>query len=360
MRRPLIILLVIISPLLAQELSKPSDWSGWMEKGGSDLRSARYAEAVIDFQQATELNPENSGPRLALAAAYMAQYVPGSAKPENIALAEHARAEYGRVLQNEPQNVTAMRTLGSLSLQEAQALPEANRARKLDDARDWFHRIIEVDARAKDAFYSIGLTDWLTISPAWQAARTRLNLKPEDSGPLRDAEMRQAFVAKYGGMIDRAVTNLNAALEMDPEYADALTTMASVWRVRADLDDSPGQYRADIVVANQWAEKARAAAKLRSPERLQVAGDAQAGKLISKVDPVYPPAALQQRIQGTVQLRAIVDTAGHVVNTQFVSGPQLLVAAAQEAVKNWVYQPALYNGHAVEVITYIDVPFTLR
>ena len=352
--------LALALTVIGQESAKPSDWNGWMEKGGSDSRSGRFAEAVVDFQQAIDLNPDHPALRVALASAYMAQYVPDSTKPENLALAERARAEYGLVLQNDPRNIVALRTLGSLSLQQAQTLPEANRLNKLDDARDWFHRVIEVDAQAKDALYSLGLADWFRFSPDWMAARAQLGLKPEDSGPLPDAAVRQALITKYGGAIDRAVTNLRAALELDPEYADALVTMASVARVRADLDDSPGQYRADIALANQWGEKARAAEKLKSPERLRVAGEVQAAKLISKVEPVYPAAAQQQRIQGTVQLRAIVGGGGRVVSTQFVSGPELLVKAAQEAVRSWVYQPTMYNGRAVEVITYIEVTFALR
>jgi protein TonB len=42
-----------------------------------------------------------------------------------------------------------------------------------------------------------------------------------------------------------------------------------------------------------------------------------------------------------------------------VSGHPLLVAAAQEAVKQWVYKPTLLNGEPEEVITQIDVNFTL-
>ena len=42
-----------------------------------------------------------------------------------------------------------------------------------------------------------------------------------------------------------------------------------------------------------------------------------------------------------------------------VSGHPLLVPAALEAVKQWVYQPTLLNGEPVEVVTQIDVNFTL-
>ena len=42
-----------------------------------------------------------------------------------------------------------------------------------------------------------------------------------------------------------------------------------------------------------------------------------------------------------------------------ISGHPLLVPAALEAVKQWVYQPTLLNGEPVEVVTEIDVNFTL-
>jgi protein TonB len=42
-----------------------------------------------------------------------------------------------------------------------------------------------------------------------------------------------------------------------------------------------------------------------------------------------------------------------------VSGPPLLVQAAMQAVQQWQYRPTLLNNEPVEVITTIDVNFTL-
>jgi protein TonB len=50
---------------------------------------------------------------------------------------------------------------------------------------------------------------------------------------------------------------------------------------------------------------------------------------------------------------------GRIENLQLVSGNPLLVPAAVEAVKQWVYEPTLLNGVPVEVVTQIDVNFTL-
>ena len=94
-------------------------------------------------------------------------------------------------------------------------------------------------------------------------------------------------------------------------------------------------------------------------ERIRVGGQVQAANLIRKITPVYPPLAKQARVQGTVRFTAIIGKDGAIQNLQLVSGHPLLVPAAQDAVKQWVYRPTLLNGEPVEVITQIDVNFTL-
>jgi len=75
--------------------------------------------------------------------------------------------------------------------------------------------------------------------------------------------------------------------------------------------------------------------------------------------PQYPPLARQARIQGTVRFNAIIGKDGNIANLTLVSGHPLLVPAATAAVKQWVYKPTLLNGEPVEVVTVIDVNFTL-
>jgi len=105
------------------------------------------------------------------------------------------------------------------------------------------------------------------------------------------------------------------------------------------------------------------AAQLPAPadgvQRIRVGGNVQAANLIKKVTPLYPPLAKQARIQGTVQFTALIGTDGSLVSLQLVSGHPLLVASAQEAVSQWQYKPTLLNGNPVEVITQIDVNYTL-
>jgi protein TonB len=97
-----------------------------------------------------------------------------------------------------------------------------------------------------------------------------------------------------------------------------------------------------------------------APQRIRVGGNVQAAKILNQPKPVYPPLAKQARIQGTVRFTAIIGRDGTIQNLQLISGHPLLVPSAQEAVKQWKYQPTLLNGEPVEVITQIDVNFTLQ
>ena len=96
-----------------------------------------------------------------------------------------------------------------------------------------------------------------------------------------------------------------------------------------------------------------------APSRIRVGGNVQAKNLMEQRRPVYPPLAKQARIQGTVRLNAVIGRDGRVLQLTVESGHPLLVPAALEAVKDWVYNPTLLNGDPVEVITQIEVNFTL-
>jgi periplasmic protein TonB len=94
---------------------------------------------------------------------------------------------------------------------------------------------------------------------------------------------------------------------------------------------------------------------------LLVGGKIQSAKLIKHPTPLYPAIAKSARIQGTVVLQAIISRDGTVRNlTVLRAASPLLVAAALDAVKQWVYQPTLLNQEPVEVSTEITIIFSLQ
>lgn len=84
------------------------------------------------------------------------------------------------------------------------------------------------------------------------------------------------------------------------------------------------------------------------------------GKLLKNVEPSYPDEAKKAGVQGTVIFKAVIGTDGNVKTLDLVQGHPLLVKAAEDAVKKWVYQPFVVDGIAKEVVTDIAVPFRLE
>jgi protein TonB len=92
---------------------------------------------------------------------------------------------------------------------------------------------------------------------------------------------------------------------------------------------------------------------------VRVGGNVTAANIIKQTKPLYPPLAKAARVQGVVKFEAKIAKDGTIQDLKLVSGPPLLVQAALQAVQQWVYKPTLLNGEAVEVLTTIDVNFTL-
>jgi periplasmic protein TonB len=96
-----------------------------------------------------------------------------------------------------------------------------------------------------------------------------------------------------------------------------------------------------------------------NPTSIRASTGVQQAMLIHEVKPPYPPLARQARISGTVRLAAVIARDGSIQHLQVITGPPLLVKAALDAVQQWRYKPTLLSGEPVEVITEIDVNFTL-
>jgi TonB family protein len=96
------------------------------------------------------------------------------------------------------------------------------------------------------------------------------------------------------------------------------------------------------------------------PSSIRSSGGGPILTVLHRVQPIYPAAARENRVQGTVKYVAVIGASGHVQSLQLVSGHPQLVAAATEAARQWVYEPKVQNGYPIDAMTTIDVNFTLR
>ena len=236
-----------------------------LNRGVQAYRSAKYADAVEYFKTAVNLDPTNLNGRLYLATAYMTQYIPGAESPENLQLAKQAKEEFLKVLERDPNDKTALASLASLSYQQAQGMPDLEqKLKKLDEAKEWYLKLIAADPQNKEGFYSLAVIDWVKWYAAWMKSRADLGMKPEEPGPIKDKKIKADLKDQYSAVIEDGIKNLQKALDIDPNYDDAMAYMNLLIRERADLDESPDQYKKDIETADGWVQKALDTKKMKA------------------------------------------------------------------------------------------------
>lgn len=325
----------------------------------------RWLLSILFFSAFAQDSRFEASRHLDLGTTWMTQYIPGSEAPANVELAHRAESEFMEVLRLEPNNKTALVSLASLNYLEADGTTDLDeKLRRFDDAASCYEKLLAVDPQEKTAYYSLGVIDWKKWHPFWLRAREQLGITSTASAPLPNVSVRRELLARYGSLLEHGISNLQKALQIDPAYDDAMAYLNLLIRERADLRDSVEEYRFDIAVADQWDRKAidtmwvKARAEIDA-QRLRVGPGDQQLNLIHEVEPMYPPLAKQARIQGTVRFTAIIDEAGRVQNLRLISGHPLLVKSARDAASQWEYRPTLLNGKPIEVVTQVEVDFTL-
>jgi len=100
------------------------------------------------------------------------------------------------------------------------------------------------------------------------------------------------------------------------------------------------------------------AGTLKAP--IRVGGKVKPPKALLTPAPLYPVIARQTRVQGVVQIDAVLDTDGSVVEMKVVSGHPLLIQAAMDTVRGWKYEPSYLNGQPIAVELIVNVTFVLQ
>lgn len=217
-----------------------------LNQGVHAFQNAQYPEAVEHFKTAVELDPAFPTARLYLATAYFQQYIPGAESPENTQMAKAAYDQFMKVLDQDSKNTVAMASVASLYLYQ----------RKWDDAQQWYEKLVAVDPKNADAYYSLGFIAWSKWYPAYGMARLDLGMKQDDPGPFKDKKVKDQLKAQWMPTIDAGLAALDKTLQINPEYEDAMSYENLLIRERADLSDSKEEYDAAIKTANDWVQKA--------------------------------------------------------------------------------------------------------
>lgn len=248
-----------------------------LNKGVAAFKNAKYTDAVEHFKSAVDLDGSNPNARLYLATAYMSQYIPGAESPENLQNAKAANDQFLKVLEQDPKNTVAVTSLASLHYSEAQGSTGLDaKLKKLDEAKEWYEKLAQIDEKNKEAYYSLGVITWAKWYPQLATARAKLGMKPEDPGPIKDKKLKEELKAQYGPMVENGIKNLQKALDVDPQYDDAMAYMNLLIRERADLADTPEEYKKEVDIADNWVQKALETKKVKAERAMKKSAGSEA------------------------------------------------------------------------------------
>jgi tetratricopeptide (TPR) repeat protein len=237
-----------------------------LNKGVRAFTNAQYPDAVEHFKSAVDLDPGFTTARAYLATAYMQQYIPGAESPENNKMAQAAYDNFKKVLELEPPDSAngklAMASIASLNLNQ----------KKWDEAQQWNEKLVAVDPKNADAYYSMGFIAWSRWYPVYGTARVNAGMKQEDPGPLKDKKVKEELKQKWTPVIDAGLAALDKALEINPEYDDAMAYENLLVRERADLADTKEEYDKQIKIADDWVQKALATKKMKMEKKNKQTG----------------------------------------------------------------------------------------
>jgi tetratricopeptide (TPR) repeat protein len=226
-----------------------------LNKGVNAFRNAQFQEAVAHFQQAAAADPTLENARLYLAMAYFQQYAPGGESEDNLKIAHQAIDAFNNVLELDPKNTTALATIGTIYYD----------MKDFDKAKDYQRHRLEVEPNNPEPYYWIGVMDYgLAGKNDTDARKTDPKLQvllPNGDLPPLPEKLRTDLQQKNSTLISEGMDALNKAIQLKPNYNEAMAYLNLLYRQKADIDKDPSARAADIKSANEWLSKAMEARK---------------------------------------------------------------------------------------------------
>ncbi len=221
-----------------------------LNKGVQAYKNARYEEAIERFKNAVALDPSLINAKLYLATAYANQYVPGADTPENNKNAEQAIDVFKEVLSTNPAReaqVNSLKGIASLYFQ----------MKKLDQAKEYYSKVKDLDPNDPEVYYSIAVIDWTKTYQPRMEEKAKLGLKPDE--PIKDKKVCADLKEKNTAAVAEGMQMLQKAIDLRPDYDDAMAYYNLMWREKADIECGDQQAREeDLKNADDWVKKTMA------------------------------------------------------------------------------------------------------
>ncbi len=246
-------LLLLLAGTLGCAKLKARDQLG---KGIQAFKGGKYEEAIDHFQQSIQLDPSYQNAKLYLATAYSYQVIPGDSSPGNLKNAQRALDGFNQVLSENPNDVDALRQIASIH----------RNIKDYDKAMADEEKVISLAPNDSDAEYTLGQIYWQqAYNNAFRALATNSPpLTDDGEGNVKKSkDTCSKIVSQNTALVNNAQAHLTKAVDINPNYDDAMTYLNLNWRRKADLECGNDQARkSDLAQADMWVQKATGARKI--------------------------------------------------------------------------------------------------
>jgi tetratricopeptide (TPR) repeat protein len=257
---PAISLLVLAGLAMAAHAQTATSQSE-LQLGVEAYKQAHYDEAAKHFQKAVDLDAANVNAHLYLATTYVQGYIPGVDSPDNNAVAEKAIEQYQQVIASDAgrtQKINSSKGIAYIYLN----------MKKFDDAKKFYRQAANLDTQDPENYYSIGVIDWTACYRVRMEGRAQLGMRPEDHLDAANRDQKKLcdeLKLQNAATITEGIESLHQAIELRPDYDDAMAYMNLMFREKADVecDDLPLQAQ-DLNTADEWVDKTLAVKKAKA------------------------------------------------------------------------------------------------
>jgi tetratricopeptide (TPR) repeat protein len=241
-----------------------------LNKGVANFKNGQYDAAVEDFKQAKDLDPSLLNARLYLATAYASQYIPGAPSDENVKRGKAAIDEFKGVLEKDSNNLSAIDGIGSILFQMS---GQPYNPEKFQESKSYHQKHIDLKPTDPEPYYWIGVIDWTQAFRGNAELRTEynkehINKQVKESDPL-PAAVRTQFVDKYGKLVDEGIASLQKAIQLRPDYDDAMAYLNLLYRRKADMVESAEERASYQKQADDLVEKVKEIKQKRAEQPQQ-------------------------------------------------------------------------------------------
>lgn len=249
-----------------------------IKKGNDFFKATQYQTALAAYQEALRLDPDTKKLHKNIGLAYMGLYQPGSKHPKDLEYAAKAIEHLKIYTEAFPQDRKAREFLVSLYLT----------TERFDDAIAFYQGMVKDDPKDTKAMQSLAQMYFkkgdVDHAVEWLKRRLAAETTPEAKAEVYYFIGVQAWDRSYNfpdidpaqrtHIVDEGLDALNKALQIKPDYFEALSYINLLYREKAKIETDPVKKQEYTDTANKYLQQAlelrkKALARTPTPEPLK-------------------------------------------------------------------------------------------